>query len=162
MVALERLKDLSSLPSIGKKRDPFGHLMWRACPIPCWRESGRKHETNMDMVKYFTSNHRQSIAWAPNCHVWVVAWRIIVGSRPDDLIYWTYVLKLQFIIIAHILKSFYTTSIRRISLLSESRTGLWFLEFWISTPRWLLGGPHRRHHIEQLIALCCPVGYPLC
>jgi hypothetical protein len=45
---------------------------------------------------------------------------------------------------------------RNLSLLSESRTAL--SNSGSLLPLQLLGGPHRRHHVEQLIVPCGPVG----
>jgi hypothetical protein len=166
----ERFKPL--VVNRGRARSVRAFDTGGACPGPCWRESGREHEANMDRVKCYTSDRLQSIAWAPNYHVNGFASWIIVGSRFDDWIYWTSVLQLQLIITAHTLNSFYTTSIWRIShccLNLDWSLVLRILDLWISAPRihylwYLLGGPHRRHHVEQLIILCCsigcPVGYP--
>jgi hypothetical protein len=64
-------------------------------------------------------------------------------------------LKFVSIITAPRLNSFWITNL---SLLSESQTGLWSLEFsiWISESRIELTscGPNRDHQVEQLILLC--------
>jgi hypothetical protein len=58
------------------------------------------------------------------------AWRMTMGSRFDDWIYWHF-LQLRSIITAHTLNSFWTTSVwwispKNLSLLSESRTGIYY------------------------------------
>jgi hypothetical protein len=57
------------------------------------------------------------------CHVLVVAWRMIVGSKFDDWVYWTPLWQLQSIITAHTLNSSLKTSVWRISHISL--TALW-------------------------------------
>jgi hypothetical protein len=45
------------------------------------------------------------------CHIWGVAWLIIVDSRFDDWIYWMSLLQLQLIITFHTFNSFLITNL---------------------------------------------------
>jgi hypothetical protein len=74
-----------------------------------------------------------------------------MGSGFDDLIYWhAFIITVD--LTAHTFNSFLTTSVLRISrylgLIARYYFALSLLELT----------PHRRHQVEQLIILCCPVG----
>jgi hypothetical protein len=84
-------------------------------------------------------------------HVSGFTWLIIVGFVFDDWIYWhffTITVDYNSSHIELILNDVCLTNLSDWFLLSNSR---------INSLLYLPRGPDRRHHVEQLILLCCPV-----
>jgi hypothetical protein len=90
----------------------------------------------LDIFKQFVSFTYTKIIPSLYCHVYGVAWLIIVSSRFDNWIYWTSLLHLHLITRAHTLNSCIITSAKSLTVFWISGWSLvsWILDLWISPP----------------------------
>jgi hypothetical protein len=100
----------------------------------------------------------------------VFAWRLVMDSGFGELVYWLFFTITVDYNSSHLelfpndvcLTNLYEKSLTVVCISDWSLVSQildpYCLEFTTSLLLKLLGGPHRRHHVEQLIVLCCPVG----